>query len=174
MYLKKIYINWSARIEDFSVEWCESFNEQVDLDEKQFGILIKSYIATYKNPPNSPFDLVNVIENYEDKNSAWEKVYDTLMTTTDDMFFKQSIKKNYPELYDFIKSWNTDTHREEHDGFGNKVWGYYYRNRFFKDYSNYINSKKLVKINGKIQNCITNLMQLQPTKENDNGGFTEL
>ena len=173
-YLKKIYINWSARIEDFSVEWCDSFNEQVNIDEKEFGLLIKKYISTCKNPPNSPFDLVNVIEDYEDKFRAWEKVYDTLMNTTDDMFFKQSIKKNYPELYEFVKSWNTDKHREEHDSFGNKVFGFYYYKRFITDYDEYIKSKKLVKINGEIQSCINSLMQLQPTESKENGGFTEL
>ena len=147
-YLKKLYLKWDFDLSDMVLLeiWYGKFK---DLTNESFIEVIKEYSSSNQFPPSSPFDLLNIIEDCDDVNSAWEKILHIISRSTNNSMFQNIMFKEQPKLYQFTANWNIDL--VETDSYGNKCYGYQYGKLFKLEYQKHLDSKKVVKINGVLQ-----------------------
>lgn len=146
-YIKAKYPNWSVNIQDtfFLQVWFDDFEE---IDYKQMISLCKSYCRANRFPPQSPFDLLEMIPKVYSVDEAWEKIIDIYHRSKSNEFFLNTILKEEPSLYPFVKGLNF--FEIEKDGFGNSCIGYCIGKRFKREYKAYIDSQKIVYISNQL------------------------
>lgn len=144
--LKAFYPNWSIDITNGMIlgVWYESFKE---LQFKVFQEVVKKYCMSNRFPPNSPFDLLDMIPKEMSAEEAWELILDTINRSKDNSMFLNMMYKNQT-LYPFVKHFNID--EIETDSYGNKCYGYNLGKRFKREYKAYLDSKSIKSINGEI------------------------
>lgn len=170
-YLKAMYINWQFSLTNKMLLeiWYDTFK---DYEDSVFTETIKEYCKTKQFPPNSPYDILNCVENFADPNSAWETILDVINRSLNNSMFLNLMFKEQPKLYEFVKGWNIDTVAK--DKGGNKCYGYILGKEFKRAYQNFLDSKNVVKINGLILKPSNNL-QLENKNSNLSieGGYIE-
>ena len=148
-YLKAMYLNWQFNLTNKMLLeiWYDSFNQ---LDDETYIETVKQYCKVKQFAPNSPYDILNSIGNYQDKHSAWETILDVINRSINNSMFLNLMYKEQPSLYEFVKNWNIET--VEQDRFGNKCYDYCFGRFFKRDYEKFLEAQNITKINGKL--CI--------------------
>lgn len=155
-YLKCFYANWNLDISNHMVIsiWYENFK---NIEFRSFQEIVKLYCSNNRFPPQSPFDLIDIIPKELNVYEAWELIYDCIRRSSNNSIFLNMVLKQYPKLYPFVSSFDIDN--VEKDSFGNKTIGYSLGRRFKREYKEYLDRINIKIINDRlISNSNNNLL----------------
>lgn len=144
-YLKAFYTRWEFDVTNtFALTvWLKSLQK---LSFEQFFEIIQNYCMNNQYPPNSPFDLLNLIPKYPSVEEATQIIRDIAERNTTQEFFLKEVYKVSPTLYPFTKM--VDPYAEK-DSFGNKCLGYILK-RFKSNYQEYLDSIKIAYVGNQL------------------------
>lgn len=147
-YLKATYINWSFDLtNDLSINiWYKKFS---NLDAPTFMQLIELYTEKSKFAPNSPADILNLVPQEPAPADAWEIVYAVIKRAFNNSNFLSIMAKEQPALYPFVQFWDIEqiaNDENNKDSFNNICWGYTLGRQFKREYTAYLQNKKLVRL----------------------------
>ncbi len=139
-YIKAYYPNWNFNVQDGFVSgvWYDNLKE---LDMESYQTVIKDYCSKNRFPPQSPFDILEMVPKEYSKEDAWEIIFDCIRRSKDTPMFLNLVYKQYPKLYPFVKHFNIE--QVETDDFGNKCYGYSLGKLFKRNYQSYLDSIKI-------------------------------
>lgn len=146
-YLKAYYQNWNFNFQESFVLgiWYENLKH---LDMDSYQEVIKNYCINNRFPPQSPFDILEMIPKEYSTDVAWDIIIDCINRSKDTQMFLNLVYKLYPKLYKFVM--NFDLENVDEDSYGNKCYGYCYGKQFKKEYQQYLDSIKVKFINQKL------------------------
>ena len=163
-FLKSYYVNWNFDITNtmtLSI-WYESFKE---IEYQSFQEIVKSYCKSNRFPPQSPFDILDMIPKNIDVNTAWELIRDIAKRCDyKNSMFRNMVYKENKEIYEIVK--NYDLENLEEDTFGNKCLGFIYEKAFRKIYKEYLDSIKIKYINNTLITFNNNSNMIENKGEN--------
>lgn len=144
-YLKAFYTRWEFDVTNtFALQvWYQSLQ---NLSFEQLKDIIQTYCMKNQFPPNSPYDLLNVIPKYPSVEEATQIIRDIAERNTTQEFFLKEVYKVSPTLYPFTKM--IDPYAEK-DSFGNKCLGYILK-RFKRNYQEYLDSIKIAYVGNQL------------------------
>lgn len=149
-YLKANYINWSFDLtNDIAIKvWYKKFSL---LDPATYMQLIELYTDKSKFAPQSPTDILSIVPQDLEPNDAWEVVLAVIKRAFNNSNFLNIMAKEQPALYPLVQFWDIEAIQNDEkskDSYGNICWGYILGRKFIREYAAYLNSKKLVRLNG--------------------------
>lgn len=144
-YLKAFYTRWEFDVTNtFALQvWYQSLQ---NLSFEQLKDIIQTYCMKNQFPPNSPYDLLNVIPKCPSVEEATQIIRDIAERNTTQEFFLKEVYKVSPTLYPFTKM--IDPYAEK-DSFGNKCLGYILK-RFKRNYQEYLDSIKIAYVGNQL------------------------
>lgn len=144
-YLKAIYLNFAL---DTTNQMAMNvwYGELKEIDDEVFIAILKQYTKSKQFPPQSPYDILNTIETYQDEHKAWETILSVIKKSFNNSSFLTTMYKDYPSLYQFVKDW--DIENVPLDKYENKCYGYHFGKPFKRAYKEFLKSKKIVKFEG--------------------------
>ena len=144
-FLKAFYTRWEFDVTNtFALQvWFKSLQK---LSFEQFQDIVQTYCMNNQYPPNSPYDLLNLIPKYPSVEEATQIIRDIAERNTTQEFFLKELYKVSPGLYTFARM--IDPYAEK-DSFGNKCLGYILK-RFKRNYQEYLNNIKIAYIGNQL------------------------
>lgn len=147
LYLKAKYQNWNFDIQnEFLLKvWYEDFET---IDYNLMIQLCKDYCKSNRFPPQSTYDLLNMIPKVYSENEAWERIVDIYQRFKTQEYFINQVLKEEPSLYPFVKG--IDFYNVEKDKFGNSCLGYCIGRHFKRRYKEYLDTLKICYKSGEL------------------------
>jgi len=147
-YLKASYINWSFDLHnDLALKvWYKKFS---GLDPSTFMQLIELYTDTKSFAPQSPADILNLVPQELAPADAWDIILATIKRAFNNSNFLNIMAKEQPALYPFVQFWDIERIQNDEnskDSNDNICWGYILGRQFKREYTAYLQSKKLVRL----------------------------
>lgn len=147
-YLKAKYPNWNLDLTDsflLSV-WYEDFEK---IEYMQMVQVCKDYCKANRFPPQSTYDILEVIPKAYSVEEAWEKVLGIKERCKSQEYFLSQVLKEEPSLYTFVKRF--DWYDIEQDSYGNECIGYCIGKHFKRMYKEYLDMLTIAFVSGELK-----------------------